>query len=943
MALQYVTSDGSVLIVPASSVSITVAASPSGLSTSGVIAIVGEADEGPAWNAAGETLLANTYGPGDLNKVQAKYGTGRIVDAFSNMLAPSSSPKVAGGPTSIITVKTNASTPSTSTFSDASGRFTAKRGGLPGNLINYNITEAQAEVAPSTGAFTYIPNSSAASIAVRVNGGSKQTESIGANTNPTALAALLTALSNVNATGGLNRNILAGLTGQNISLTVVSGQNVNISLVTGQVFPAQPQVGDTLNIPTGSVIAGAGNANVGWYIVTGVVNSTALAQISAISMSVTPPVNVAPVAISATPNNDLVDYSSITVNDMSGTNRNIISGPLIGQNVAITVSGQNITVTLAAGQTWAFSPLAGDIVYIPGGSAYEGAGNANVGWYQISSSSNNPVLAAFTAARLSNGAPVAVSATPIVTSTDIQDFDPQIAGDGKALEIYDNAGAVNVNALFLQLGVNSPVSWLSSPTKPLLLTSSEELEDGISIIRSSTNSSESYSVGGNIVLIVGYQPASPSGSATLSIAKISNVLTLTTSVSGGPGSNLSIPLTNVPTINDLVSIINSNPGYDASAFSAASGLRPVKVLDQVSGIGICSENGAQPGRIKSDLYDLSVGPNGFSTSQLVNYAPLKTAGLPDPQSSTFLSGGLKGGSSNDQFTAAINALQGVMCNFVVTLISQDAAEDIPENLTDGSSTYQISFVNDEVKSHCIAMSQPKIKRNRQGFLSIEDTFANQQSAAQNIASYRCSMSFEDMIQPSLSLNANFQFQPWMSACTAAAFQAAAFSKTIFNKAVNCIGISQAAGDYDQGNLSDQEAALEAGLLPLAVMPNGQINFLSDQTTYSTDQNFVYNSIQAVYTGDLIALDLAQSLQAAFVGDVTADVSETAVTAFIKSKMRQYLNLKLTAGTSAVPTGWISINVQINVPVMTVQVVAIESTGIYFIPINLVLQGVQSSS
>lgn len=941
MAFREVTSDGTVLIVPASSISITVSAQPTGLSTSGVIAIVGEANEGPAWNSPGESLAINTYGVGDLSKVQAKFGSGRLVDAFSNMLVPSASPKVAGGPTNIIVVKTNNSTQAASTFQDGSGSIKAIAGGTAGNLINYQITEAVPEVAPTTGQFSYIPNASGSSAWIRVNGGSRQVLPISALTAPNALAAEISSLSNLNAVGGIDRLPLAGLTGQNISV-IASGSNINIALVAGQVFSAQPQVGDTLSIPTGSVIAGAGNANVGFYLVTAIVNSTALAQITAQKIPAGSPVNVSPVAISATPSNDLNDYSAIQINDMSGTNRNILTG-LVGQSIAIAASGSNITATLASGQVFAANPQIGDLLYIPGGSAYEGSGNANVGWYKISSSINNLTSAMFTASRLSNGNPVAVASTPIVAITDLQDSDPQIRGSGKALEIYDAGGAVNISALFLQLGTVNPAPWISSPSSPLLLDSSAELEDGINIVQSSTNSSEQYEVGGNIVLEVGYRPSVGSGTATLSIAKISGSLTLTTSVSGGPGSNLTINLSNVPTINDLVNIINSNPGYSASAFSSASGLRQVIVLDNVTSIGISSENGAQPGRIKSDQYDLSQGSSGLSTSQLIDYTSISTAGLPDAQNVTFLSGGLLGGTSGTQFANAINGLSSVQCNFVVPLVSQDASKDKVIGQTDPSSSYQIASVNATLKQHCLAMSTPKIKRNRIGLASIEDTFVNQQSAAQSMANFRIAMTFEDMIQPSISAGQNVQFQPWMSAVLAASFQAAAFSKTIFNKAVDCVGIAQAAGDYNPGDLSDQETALDAGLLPLATQSNGQVNFISDQTTYSTDQNFVYNSLQAVYTADIIALDLAQSLQSAFVGEVTADVSETGVASFIKAKFRQYLNLKLTAGTSKNPTGWISINVQINVPVMTVQVVCIESTGIYFIPINLTIQGVNSSN
>ena len=450
-------------------------------------------------------------------------------------------------------------------------------------MIAEQISTNQSEVAPSTGAFSYIPSASAAALSLRVNGGAAETLSIAANTSPAALAAALTGLSGVNAAGGSNRVITAGLSNANtIALSVLSGQNVNIALTAPAIFGGAPAVGDTLQIPSGSVLAGAGNANVGWYMVTGVANTAALAQISAIKMTAGAPSNVAAVALSGSPSNDIVEYSPLSINNLSGADRNVLQG-LIGQNAAVTVSGSVLTFTLTGSSVFAAMPKIGDNLYIPAGSAFQGTAAANDGWYQVSAVSNYPGAAYISALRLSNGAPVAVSSAPIAAVTDLQDLLPQIRGVGKSMEIMDNGGAVNINTLFYALGTQTAASFIGQQ-----LVSSAELVDNINLTLSNPFQTESFNVGGDIALMLGY--AGTMATASIAVNSVTGVKTLSTTVVGGNGANLSINLSKYNSINDLVTFINIQPGYKAAAASKGYGSpEPVKLLH-------CKATDIVPGR-----------------------------------------------------------------------------------------------------------------------------------------------------------------------------------------------------------------------------------------------------------------------------------------------------------------------------------------------------------
>ena len=155
-----------------------------------------------------------------------------------------------------------------------------------------------------------------------------------------------------------------------------------------------------------------------------------------------------------------------------------------------------------------------------------------------------------------------------------------------------------------------------------------------------------------------------------------------------------------------------------------------------------STSGSQTARIKTDAYRLGIAVAG---SVLVEFATAPSGGLDNAvAATTYLSGGTKGGTTAAAFSAAVDALQKVKCNFVVPLFSRDASLDITDSLTEASSTYTIDAINAYVKSHVSAMSTMKAKRNRQAFLSKRDTFALVSEASANLASYRCMLVFQDV-------------------------------------------------------------------------------------------------------------------------------------------------------------------------------------------------------
>ena len=360
-------------------------------------------------------------------------------------------------------------------------------------------------------------------------------------------------------------------------------------------------------------------------------------------------------------------------------------------------------------------------------------------------------------------------------------------------------------------------------------------------------------------------------------------------------------------------------------------------MDQVTAVGIASTDGDQPGRVKDSAY---VFQQSINTSTVVGFTPTAVAGLPIPGSKVFLSGGTLGPTLAADIVNCISQMAGIQCNIIVPLFSQNATADIAAGNTDPASTYTIDAINELLKSHCIEYSTPALKHNRICILSYNDTYANCKAQAQSLASYRCSLTCQQVTQVN-SAGVNQLFLPWYAACIASGMQAGGFYKSICNHLANIVSFKDPVG-YSSGDPADVSDAILAGLLVLTQNTSG-IPWISDQTTYSFDSNFVYNSIQAVYLSDIMTLDLAQYFQTAVVGKSVADVSAASALSALQQRFDYYKKLKMVTTSNDAPLGYKNASITVSAPSMYVNVEAKLTTSIYFVAIDLALSAVQQSA
>jgi hypothetical protein len=906
MAQSFVTTQGT-LIIPGAYPSISVLTQPSGLSTSGVVMLVGEADQGPDYTLETDLSL-NAFGPDQAGAVLAKYKSGPLVDAYLAGAAPANDPEITQSPALFILAKTNVSAKGSANMPKwGGGNYPVALGdkgyGKLGNLTSFTITQNIVEQVP-VATFAFAPNGNSISLDIRINGGAAQAfNALGTGQLPSQFVTALAGLTGATASGGTDRTLITVVAGT-LALAV-TGNNGVFTISTS--WNVTPTVGDTLYLTNTSVIKGGSNQNAGAWIVTAAtsttVNATKVADYTGGSLNtVTAPIAVSAVAVSST--TDLRAFAPVTI---TMTAANPIDG--VGKSIEIASTLNGGALDNFARLAWTVSN--GAATYSPLVSMTASAWVPLTAYTQGQHALNGTLVyrckTAGTSGALSTGGPVGTA-----YNTDYTDG----------------------TAVWQLLG--SPLS---------VVTSATEYQPLLTISRAADNVNEQIAAGGEIALRIGYKGTT----ATLTITST----TLTTAVVGGAGANLNLTLSNFATINDLAAYINVQTGYSCAAGSALVGQFSSLAIDEVVAANIGSSNGALVGRIKKDAAQFYT-----KVSQLSNTVQLGTGttatvpglGVPAPTTSpVFLSGGAKGGTTNAQIVGAIDALQRVRGNFLVPLFSRDALADIADPLgpfTEATSTYTIDSINAYAKSHVILMSTLKRRRNRQAFLSKKDTFLAAQVASSNIANYRCSFYFQD-VKTVNSVGNLVQSQPWMAATLAACMQAAGFYKLIVNKGINCSAALQAGAtpaDFSDQDMTMVENALLAGLNPIEQAETGGYRWVSDQTTYGVDNNFVFNSIQAVYVADVIALTCAKRMQDKFKGKNIADISAAMAVSFMQGIMSDFLRLKLIAPSDdGAPGGFKNLKVQISGSALIVSCEVKLATGIYFIPISFLVSAVQQAA
>ena len=919
MAQSYTTNDGITLVNPGTYVSTQVKSGQGSIASAGVVTIIGEADEGPAYTDEPDlTLVAFT--PDSFDLVLAKYTSGRIVEAFKGLVAAANDPAIIGGVSLVRVVKTNTSAAASAAMADVGfgtyATMTARKMGASGNLIRVQSAIATAEQAPVIDSIAYVPHQEVAplSFSLRMNGGTKKTVSVTPKmAGPAFVAATEDVADGILVTGGTQVLPLASLVAIHITATA-SGTTLQLALAAGSVFSGSPAVGDVVVIPlTGdygaaadSVVKGATGQNVGSYMITAISNTISSAVMMLQKLTATAPANVSSVAIAAT--TDIVLYKPITIVNATSQNRQALVG-LHGTFNCTTNDGTN--VVLVAPMAWAAMPQVGD--YMKVSTAFAGI---TAGHYVVTTASTTSV----SATRLSAGSAGATGSdathtTPIVAGAEPVTIErPVVDGVSKSLEVIGDT------TKFIYTPAAVPATISNS-------IESSGAEQSVTTTVSRGSVSASHTAGGEVVLAIGCS----TDAATVVVAATS----ITFKVAGV--TQFTTAFTSFPTLSDIAAFVSTKTGWSAAVTSARYNSASPSQLDKGT-YGVSAASGFKAGQIKRDAYDWATEVSGDGLA-----VPTMTAvaGLPEVISTVFLSGGSKGGTTGANVISAIDACEDLTTNFIVPLFSADSTVDVLSGDTESTSTYTIDAINAYAKTHVIKMSELKMRRNRMALVSIADIYENCKEMAAEMSSFRVGVAF----QPVKNVNTNgviATFQPWMGAINAAGMQAAAGYKGIVKKFSNISGYIDPTG-FRSNKPGDTEDALKSGLLILEKVPTGGFRWLSDQLSYSVDNNFVYNSLQAVYIADLMALTLIDRFDRAVVGRSVAEVSAQAALSILSAEMFNFLRLRWIAPSDDAILGYKNASVRLNGGVMQISVEVKLAGIIYFVPISFTISEVTQTA
>lgn len=451
---------------------------------------------------------------------------------------------------------------------------------------------------------------------------------------------------------------------------------------------------------------------------------------------------------------------------------------------------------------------------------------------------------------------------------------------------------------------------------------------------------ETATVGGNVVLKVGRL----GGVTPQVIINATQIKLMNNSL-----AEYTLNKADFDTVQQVADFITASTAgnWMAVVGSVLYGQMAPSVLDQVSGLGANAtalDSTHLPAQVKKDAQEVR---DFFAASSNVSLVAGASAvcGLPDALTNTYLAGGVAGVTSTASTVNALTAFQKVRVNAVIPLFSRDSTQDVLDSQTDSGSSYTIAGIHQAVKTHCSLMRTTKARSERQGYLSIKDTYANSKAAAQTLADASSQLLIQDIKQNDSDGNIKW-FQPWALASLVAGARAGApVGLPMTNKYLNCSGIRQtgqllSVADVDvveDFNPDTQyEDAIRNGITFLEHPQSGGFRVVVDNTTYGRDGNWVYNRAHVLYAADILEYDFRTQLQNIYVG-VKNTVSAAEIAQTCESILGTYLAQGLTVSTSDAKQGFKQLVVQLVGNTINVNVTVKLVEGIDFVLTTINLQ------
>ena len=318
-----------------------------------------------------------------------------------------------------------------------------------------------------------------------------------------------------------------------------------------------------------------------------------------------------------------------------------------------------------------------------------------------------------------------------------------------------------------------------------------------------------------------------------------------------------------------------------------------------------------------------------------------------------LLGGTTGMSSTSSFSLGLDSSFSTDWNVVVPCISRDATEDISEGLTNSRSTYEIDDVLAATESHLRLRGDIKNKKEAQGIVGIRSASKSVvYDAARTLNSELVQLAMQDVLTLNTSGILGWK-QPYIMAALLAGMRTGtSVGEPLTHKFINASNAGHhvntttgmATGDFDTA--MDVEEAIDAGVIFVESANNGQ-RVVVDNTTYGTDNSFVFNRGSVIEAAHYVARSIRDLVEAEFIGSKITNTTAGTVKAFIRSELEALnaTDVNIITSSDDAPRGYVEetfvVTVQGNT--INVQLEFKPVQGLDFVFIDFTLGDIRQSA
>lgn len=407
-----------------------------------------------------------------------------------------------------------------------------------------------------------------------------------------------------------------------------------------------------------------------------------------------------------------------------------------------------------------------------------------------------------------------------------------------------------------------------------------------------------------VQLTINYTGAGSAATATISGAN-RDQQTLTTTCTGAGADDLSLALKDY-TMKELVGAINATGKYTAVLSDTAKGsVTNASELDPVTAVDIDGVNTSFY-REQKELEDLINDNSTLVTAELT----ANVTGQIAASSEAFLTGGARGASANSDFSTGLTKSLAEDYAVCVPAISRDAADDITDGLTDGSSAYTISSVLAAVSSHMTLRGKIKNRKEAQAICGqYSATKATLYASARATASANVQLAVLDAQVLGVDGSLSWKKPHVYAALCAGIRLGTPVGEPLTHKLLNANAVGHAVntttglsgGDFNPD--TDYDEAIDAGILFSEVV-NGANRIVVDNTTYGADGSFVWNRGSVVEASYYVAKTLRETAEQVFVGNKVSSGLASSMKEIIKGKLRELLDEEIITASDDAPLGYV---------------------------------------